>query len=92
MIWEWARMEVRPGQEHDFKASFAKASGLFRTAEGCLSFRHDRSIEHAFSYVLLVGWLEIEYHLDFFLEFAGISAMAGVSLPSFRSRPGGRAC
>ena len=87
MIWELARIAVRPGQETAFEVAVAEASGLFRAAEGCISFRLDRSIDHACGYLLVVGWRRIEDHMDLFRNSPAFQQWRALVSPHFEIPP-----
>jgi heme-degrading monooxygenase HmoA len=62
MILEVAVLDVVPGRETDFQASFAQAQGIISSMPGYV--RHDlkRCIEKASRYILLVQWEKLEDH------------------------------
>ncbi|MBM0205018.1 antibiotic biosynthesis monooxygenase [Micromonospora sp. STR1s_5] len=62
MIFEVARIDVKPGQESTFEERVSQAVALFERAKGCRSLTLQRSIESPSSYRLVVGWETVEDH------------------------------
>lgn len=62
MIFEMARIAVKPGMETTFENAVAEAAPLFRRAKGCRSMALRRSEEEPANYVLMVGWESLEDH------------------------------
>jgi heme-degrading monooxygenase HmoA len=62
MILEVAILDVVPGQETAFEASFDQAQGIIASMSGYI--RHDlkRCIEKPSRYILLVSWEKLEDH------------------------------
>lgn len=71
MILEHAVLQVIPGQEAEFEASFAVAKSIIASAGGFRSLRLLRCFEDASRYLLLVEWDTLEDHVD---GFRGSSA------------------
>ena len=70
MILEVAILDVVPGQESDFQASFAQAQTIISSMPGYI--RHDlrRCVEKPSRYILLVHWENLEDHTVGFRESA----------------------
>ena len=89
MILEIAQIDVKAGMEGDFESGIARASEIFKAAEGCRSFAVRRSIEKPQRYRLLIEWDTLETHTrDFTGSQAWQSYRAMVS-PFFDAPPQG---
>lgn len=66
MILEVAMLNVRPGQESAFEASFAAASPIIASMRGYRSHELRRCIEAPGKYVLLVHWETLQDHTEGF--------------------------
>jgi heme-degrading monooxygenase HmoA len=62
MILEVAILDVVPGQESDFEASFARAQNIIASMSGYISHELKRCIEKPSRYILLVCWEKLEDH------------------------------
>lgn len=62
MILEVAVLDVIPGQEEDFEATFAEAQAIISSMHGYISHQLQRCIEKPSRYVLLVDWETLEDH------------------------------
>jgi heme-degrading monooxygenase HmoA len=62
MILEVAILDVVPGQESEFQASFARAQGIISSMSGYISHSLRRCIEKPSRYILLVSWEKLEDH------------------------------
>lgn len=62
MVLEVAILDVIPGQEKDFEAAFAKASGIISSITGHLSHQLQHCLEKPNRYILLVNWETLEAH------------------------------
>jgi heme-degrading monooxygenase HmoA len=62
MILEVAVLDVVPGQETDFQASFAQAQSIISSMPGYISHNLRRCIEKPSRYILLVNWENLEDH------------------------------
>jgi len=61
-VLEHAMLDVRPGREQAFEASFAKAQAIISESKGYLSHRLERCFEQPTRYLLLVEWESLEAH------------------------------
>lgn len=61
-ILEVARLDVRPGQEADFQAAFARARSSISAVPGFIDLELRRCVETPNRYLLLVHWQTIEDH------------------------------
>jgi heme-degrading monooxygenase HmoA len=66
MILEVAILDVVPGQESGFQASFARAQGIISSMPGYISHSLRRCIEKPSRYILLVSWEKLEDHTIWF--------------------------
>lgn len=62
MILEVAILDVKPGQENEFEAAFAKAQRIISSIQGYVSHQLQRCIENPGRYILLVNWQTLEDH------------------------------
>jgi heme-degrading monooxygenase HmoA len=62
MILEVAILDVIPGQENEFQATFAKASLIISGMSGYVSHQLQRCIEKQNRYILLVNWETLAAH------------------------------
>jgi heme-degrading monooxygenase HmoA len=62
MILETAVLDVKPGREAEFEASFREARAIIASMPGYLSHELLRCIETASRYLLLVRWETLEDH------------------------------
>jgi heme-degrading monooxygenase HmoA len=68
MVLEVALIDVLPGQEDEFAASYRLGYPILAGTPGCLSVRMTRGIESASRFVLLVEWESVEAHEKNFRE------------------------
>lgn len=66
MVIEHAVLDVIPGREADFEATFAQAESIIAGASGFRSLRLSRGIEASNRYLLLVEWDTLEDHTEGF--------------------------
>lgn len=71
MILEVAMLDVIPGKEAEFEASFSKARRIIAGMQGCLEHELQRCVERPSRYVLLVKWEKLEDHTQGFRQSAG---------------------
>jgi len=62
MVLEVALIDVLPGQEDEFAASYRRGYPILADTPGCRSVRMTRGIESASRFVLLVEWESVEAH------------------------------
>lgn len=62
MILEVAILNVIPGQESAFEATFRRAVPILTSMRGYISHELRRCVEHADQYILLVQWQSLEDH------------------------------
>jgi heme-degrading monooxygenase HmoA len=62
MILEAVTLQVKPGMEAEFEATFKQASALISAIEGYISHMLQRCVEKQGKYLLLVQWTTIEAH------------------------------
>lgn len=70
MILESATLDVRPGQEPAFEATFAEARQIIASMPGFVSLELHRGLESRSRYLLLVRWERLEDHTVGFRESA----------------------
>lgn len=61
-VLEVARLDVRPGQETEFEAAFARARAIIAASPGFQGLELRRCVEQANRYVLLVRWATLADH------------------------------
>jgi heme-degrading monooxygenase HmoA len=67
MFLEIAQIDIKPGQEAEFEAGVAKATPLFKRAEGWRGMSLQRSVEKPQRYRLFLSWDKVENHTkDFY--------------------------
>jgi heme-degrading monooxygenase HmoA len=66
VILEHAVLDVIPGREDEFEATFAEAKMIISSMPGCRTLRLERCIEARSRYLLLVEWDRLEDHTDGF--------------------------
>jgi heme-degrading monooxygenase HmoA len=62
MILEAVVLNINPGREAEFEATFKQASALISAIEGYLSHELHRCLEKEGKYLLLVRWATLEAH------------------------------
>lgn len=87
MIHEIAYIEIEPGRAAPFEAAVAEAAAHFRVAQGCRSFRLERSIEQPAQYRLVVGWDRVDDHMVTFRNSAGFQHWRALAGPYFVTPP-----
>jgi heme-degrading monooxygenase HmoA len=65
MVLEVALLDVTPGTEEAFRASYAAARHHLEASDGCRSVRMTQGIETPTRFVLLVEWDSVEAHEAF---------------------------
>ncbi|MCW2406871.1 quinol monooxygenase YgiN [Sphingobium sp. B1D7B] len=73
MIFEIAHIAIKQDMSLAFEDGVRRAAGLFKSAEGCTSFRLERGIEEPLNYLLIVGWRSVDDHM---LTFRASDAFA----------------
>ena len=68
MVLEVALIDVLPGQEDEFAASYRLGHPILAGAPGCRSVRMTRGIESPSRFVLLVEWDSVEAHTENFRD------------------------
>src|SRR4051794_16362893 len=68
MVLEVALIDVVPGQEDAFAASYRRGHSILASTPGCRSVRMTRGIESASRFVLLVEWDSVEAHEENFRQ------------------------
>jgi heme-degrading monooxygenase HmoA len=62
MVLEVAMLQVIPGRETEFEASFAKAERIIASMPGYIDHQLQRCLEVSNKYLLLVNWETLEDH------------------------------
>ncbi len=62
MIYEFADLQILPGQERDFEAAVQRAVPVFQRSPGCLGVELTRLVEEPAVYRLVVRWETLEHH------------------------------
>jgi len=87
MIFEVARIEIKPGSEDAFERAVAEAAPLFNAASGCRGLELHRSIEAPNTYVLLVRWDTLEDHMVHFRGSPAFARWRELASPHFAAPP-----
>jgi quinol monooxygenase YgiN len=66
MITELAIITIDPNRAGAFEAAVARATPIFRAAEGCHGMALERVTEDASRYHLVVTWESVEHHTNLF--------------------------
>ena len=66
VILEVALLDVKPGEESDFEAAFARAQSIIASMSGYVSHELQRCVENPSRYVLLVRWETLSDHTEGF--------------------------
>lgn len=70
MILEVAILDVKPGRETEFEATFEKAQKIISSMHGYVSHQLQNCVENSSRYILLVNWETLEDHTIGFRESA----------------------
>ena len=62
MILEVAILDVKPGRETEFEATFEKAQKIISSMHGYVSHQLQNCVENSSRYILLVNWETLEDH------------------------------
>lgn len=62
VILEVAILDVKPGRETEFEASFEKAQNIISSMHGYVSHQLQNCVENSSRYILLVNWETLEDH------------------------------
>jgi heme-degrading monooxygenase HmoA len=65
-VLEVAVLDVRPGQQESFEASFAQAQAIISSMPGYAGHELKRCLEQPSRYLLLVNWERLQDHTDGF--------------------------
>ncbi|MBA4865169.1 antibiotic biosynthesis monooxygenase [Streptomyces sp. PSKA54] len=87
MIYEHAELRLHPGVGVRLEADFAAARHLLLEAPGCRSAELLRSVDHADTYLLRVGWERLEDHTEIFPGTPQSKAFAEAVTPHCVARP-----
>jgi heme-degrading monooxygenase HmoA len=68
VILEAAQLDVKPGEEESFEASFDRAKDIISSMPGFIALELQRCIEIKSRYLLLVRWTSLEHHTIGFRE------------------------
>ncbi len=66
MVTEIAILNIIPGTEHAFLASFEKAKSIIRSMTGYLQHELLKSVAETDKYILIVRWQTLEDHTEGF--------------------------
>jgi heme-degrading monooxygenase HmoA len=70
VILEVAILDVKPGRETEFEATFEKAQKIISSMHGYVSHQLQNCVENSSRYILLVNWETLEDHTIGFRESA----------------------
>ncbi|HWG98609.1 MAG TPA: antibiotic biosynthesis monooxygenase family protein [Pilimelia sp.] len=87
MVLEIALIDVRPGQEDDFAAAYAKGHEVLAGTPGCRTVRMTRGIESPSRFVLLVEWDSVDAHERNFRASDRFTTWRGLIGPYFAAPP-----
>jgi len=87
MIIESAQLTVRPGQEPEFEAAYAKAASYLAASPGYRAHTLRRSIECPNRYLLTVEWRTLEDHTVGFRGSPGFNSWRALIGPFFDTPP-----
>jgi heme-degrading monooxygenase HmoA len=87
MIFEFADIEVKPGEEAAFEAAVSKAVPLFQRAKGCSGMELQRSVEKPSKYRLVVKWATVEDHMVHFRNSEDFQEWRRLVGPYFAAAP-----
>ncbi|MDQ7909645.1 antibiotic biosynthesis monooxygenase family protein [Phytohabitans sp. ZYX-F-186] len=87
MVLEVALIDVKPGQEGDFAAAYAKGHPVLAGTAGCRSVRMTRGVESPSRFVLLVEWDSVEAHVENFRETERFTTWRSLIGPYFAAPP-----
>jgi heme-degrading monooxygenase HmoA len=68
VILEVAILDVKPGRETEFEATFEKAQKIISSMHGYVSHQLQNCVENSSRYILLVNWETLEDHTIGFRE------------------------
>jgi heme-degrading monooxygenase HmoA len=87
MVLEVALIDVLPGQQDMFEASYRLGHPLLAGTPGCRSVRMTRGIESPERFVLLVEWDSVEAHNENFRNSERFVQWRGYLGPHFAKPP-----
>jgi heme-degrading monooxygenase HmoA len=87
MVLEVALIDVIPGQEDAFEASYRLGHPILAGTPGCRSVRMTRGIESPSRFVLLVEWDSVEAHEQNFRATDRFEQWRGHIGPHFANPP-----
>ena len=87
MIHEIAKITVLADKTKQFEDAVSQASQFFEEAQGCRSFRLERSIEEPNQYRLVIGWESVEDHVVTFKSSGGFQKWRELASPFFQESP-----
>jgi heme-degrading monooxygenase HmoA len=87
MVLEVALIDVSPGQEDAFAASYRLGHPILAGTPGCRSVRMTRGIESPSRFVLLVEWDSVEAHNENFRGTERFEQWRGHLGPFFAQPP-----
>lgn len=87
MVLEVALIDVIPGQEDAFEASYRLGHPILAGTPGCRSVRMTRGVESPSRFVLLVEWDSVEAHDQNFRATDRFATWRGHIGPHFANPP-----
>ena len=78
MIYEIAKITLKPGMEDDFERGVAQAVQLFQRAKGCLGMELHHVVERPLDYRLMIRWATLEDHMVHFRGSEDFQAWRGL--------------
>jgi heme-degrading monooxygenase HmoA len=87
MVLEVALIDVRPGSEQAFAASYAVGRQILAATDGCRSVRMTQGVESPTRFVLLVEWDSVEAHENNFRQTERFAEWRALIGPHFANPP-----
>ena len=86
-VWEVVPMTVKSGAEDDFEAAFRSAVPLLASTKGCLDVKLLRAVDKQSTFVILIQWKSVEYHVDVFTKSEAYDKLVSATGPFFAAPP-----
>ena len=86
-VWEVVPVTVKSRREDDFEGAFQSNVALLAGAKGCLDVKLLRAVDRQGTFVILIQWESLEYHIDVFTKSKAYAKLASATAPFFAARP-----
>lgn len=87
MITEIAILDVTPGREEEFLATYPRAHKLLAASPGFRAGRLTRGVESSSRFVSIIEWESVEAHLKNFAETERFTEFAALLMPLLSGQP-----